>query len=390
MLNQQIVSGKMINERGNKERLKLYNQGLTDRGISDGLKKIGCSLSISGVSCWRHLNNLKSNYNQNIKTLSKEEHNKRLRLYNQGLNDVKIAKILNLTKGKINYWRRMNNLESKNRPKDIKCAVPDYIIVEAINTGNSARIIAEALGISHTYVRRIAKKYKIKIWTYGKKCIYCGDIYATNVRHQIRCTECSTIKRETYGDVKAIRKEFFKLLRKNPEEAMKLKAEMKDEEGFKFMDFALDGICPERVYETYGYSILKENGGVLFEEYHDIKGKNNKYLTKDEIRYLKESYFDKLYTVYQFVCGTKYGNDFIAYYINPFDCIKELIKRKSEVYPREKIIDMCQKVLKQHKDYVLNEVDNEDGEYYKWNEKFTWNREIFEEFMERIKNECEC
>lgn len=388
MANQQIVSGKMINKRGSKERLRLYNQGLTDRGISDGLKKIGCSLSISGVSCWRHKNNLISNYNQNIKTLSKEEHNERLKLYNQGLSDIDIAKKLNLTRGKINYWRRMNNLETKNKQYFDKCVIPDYIFIEAINTGKSAQVVADVFGVSDTYVRRIARKNNIKAWIYGKSCSYCGDIFTSNIRHQKRCKECSAIKRDTYGDVKAMRKDFFNLLRKNPEEAMKLKAEMKDEEGFAFMDFALNGICPEKVYEAYGYTILKENGGVLFEEYHNIKGKNGKHLTKDEMKYLKESYFDKLYTVYQFVCGTKYGNDFIIYYINPFECIKKLIKRKSGAYSREKIIDMCQKVLKQHKDYVLNEVDNEDGEYYKWNEKFTWNREIFEEFTERLNNEC--
>lgn len=377
-----------MNKEEHKLSLEFYNKGLSDKQISIALKNLGYNFTKDAVCSWRKRNNLPLH-----NKLDKNEHNERLKLYNSGLSDNNIAKKFNVKRGVIYRWRSKNNLESKRKKSVINkydYNIPEYILLEAINTGKSNKEIADTFGVPTFYIRTVMRRNSIKAWKYGKQCVYCGELFVTKNHNQKRCTECATFKRDHYGDVKAMRKDFFNLLKSNPEKAMKLKEDMREEEGFKFMDYALDGICPEKIYETYGYTILKENGGVLFEINREIKDKDDKKLTSQEIRYIKDSYIDKIYTVYRYVHGTKYGTDFIVYYINPFECVEAIIEKYSGYYDDKKLISMCQKIYKQHSDYVLFEVENKDGEYYKWNETkkyFTLRQNIFKEFMERLEDE---
>ena len=85
------MSGKMpISKEEHERRLKLYKQGWNDRQIGDQV-----NLSPDAIRWWRLKNKLKpQNYH---KKLTKEDNKESLELYNKGLNDIEISKILNLT-----------------------------------------------------------------------------------------------------------------------------------------------------------------------------------------------------------------------------------------------------------------------------------------------------
>ena len=87
----------MINEKENKERLTLYQQGLNDREIAEQL-----FVSESTIYYWRKKQGLPPNKKDNWKI--------RYKLYQQGLNDKQIAMQLNVTPDCIFTWRKRNNL----------------------------------------------------------------------------------------------------------------------------------------------------------------------------------------------------------------------------------------------------------------------------------------
>ena len=112
-------------------RFKLYNQGLTDPEIG----KI-VFITPSAIYHWRKKNKLKANGIQKSKEktnekrklrkekaelLTKQRDEERMSLYNQGLNDVEIAHLLNYHKTTIFHWRKRIGLKSnKSHRKEYK------------------------------------------------------------------------------------------------------------------------------------------------------------------------------------------------------------------------------------------------------------------------------
>lgn len=97
---------KRISEEENRKRLELYHQGLTDREIADKL-----FYSPGAIAQWRWKLNLPP-HNNPVKKLTKEQHEKRMKLYNLGYGDKRIAKICKVTKSAIAQWRYKNGLKS--------------------------------------------------------------------------------------------------------------------------------------------------------------------------------------------------------------------------------------------------------------------------------------
>ena len=95
-----------ISNNENEKRLKLYNKGYTDRQIAEELH-----YSAGTISQWRWKNGLKAN-NPPVKQLTEKEHKKRMELYDKGYGDLKIASACGVTKGAIAQWRWKNGLKS--------------------------------------------------------------------------------------------------------------------------------------------------------------------------------------------------------------------------------------------------------------------------------------
>ena len=108
-----------LTEQEEKERMDLYKQGLDDRQISDKLH-----LSKGPIWMWRKKKGLPSNKKQGFQkgntlgkgsALPKEEHEMRMRLYNKGLIDRKIAKVCNITVNGVCKWRKTHNLPANGK-----------------------------------------------------------------------------------------------------------------------------------------------------------------------------------------------------------------------------------------------------------------------------------
>ena len=103
-----------LTEKEEKERMDLYKKGLSDAQIANILV-----LNKSSIQRWRTNRGLTRNYkprfqpgNQfgSLGVLPKEEHELRMRLYNKGLIDKKVAKVCHVSKDAISQWRRKYNL----------------------------------------------------------------------------------------------------------------------------------------------------------------------------------------------------------------------------------------------------------------------------------------
>ncbi len=125
-----------LNKKEQNKRMRLYNKGLTDPEIAEklGEKKIT-------ISSWRYRNNLEPNTINGIE-LSEEEHEKRLKLYNEGLIDSEIAEKRNVSTSTIYTWRNNNELPS-NYPKRLKKKNKNKL--ELYNKGLYDKEIAEIL-----------------------------------------------------------------------------------------------------------------------------------------------------------------------------------------------------------------------------------------------------
>ena len=105
-----------LSEKENAERMKMYESGMTDKDMAKVL-----AISVHSIYTWRRKRNFSPNYKvvhgkQNSKHstyLSEEKHYKRLELYNKGMTDEEIAKECNVCKQAIYAWRKVNGL-SKN------------------------------------------------------------------------------------------------------------------------------------------------------------------------------------------------------------------------------------------------------------------------------------
>lgn len=97
----------MLTAQEQEKRFKLYNQGLTDHQIGKLV-----FVTPSAIYHWRKKNNLKVNKafkekeerklrKEKAELLIKQRNKERIKLYNQGLKDVEIAST-------ISRWRRKN------------------------------------------------------------------------------------------------------------------------------------------------------------------------------------------------------------------------------------------------------------------------------------------
>lgn len=108
-----------LSEKEEKERLDLYNQGMNDAEIAKKLYISKCVISV-----WRTKRGLSPNAPKGfqkgnkygcLSRLSELRENKRLELYNRGLNDAQIARILGLNNSTVSQWRRDRGLQSNRK-----------------------------------------------------------------------------------------------------------------------------------------------------------------------------------------------------------------------------------------------------------------------------------
>lgn len=88
--------------------------------------------------------------------LSREEHEKRLALFNQGLNNYEIAEGCHTTPNAIAIWKTTNGLHSP------KPTINEDLAVEMFDDGASDQEIADAMGVTSTMVRS---------WRLGKRLL---------------------------------------------------------------------------------------------------------------------------------------------------------------------------------------------------------------------------
>jgi len=96
----------------------------------------------------------------------------------------------------------------------------------------------------------IRKKLKEMQIIKKQKCIICGKSFLAKSVSQKYCHHpCDYRDSERrrgvglrYDYIKAIRRDFYRLIKSNPEKALLLQKQMEKEEGKKFRDMALDGI----------------------------------------------------------------------------------------------------------------------------------------------------
>jgi len=86
-------------------RMRLYNEGLNDLEIGRRLK-----ITRSAIYVWRKKRGLKSNFPCGGQRLNKDKEERRMKLYNEGLNDTEIGKKLRITPATIQAWRKSRKL----------------------------------------------------------------------------------------------------------------------------------------------------------------------------------------------------------------------------------------------------------------------------------------
>jgi len=107
-----------IPEEEHKERLKYYNQGLSDREIG---KKV--HLSKTGIAYWRETHGLPANISRDAggahgkggAVLTEKEHKARLKLWKAGLDDKEIAEKRDIETQTVRKWRRKFGLDDSQR-----------------------------------------------------------------------------------------------------------------------------------------------------------------------------------------------------------------------------------------------------------------------------------
>lgn len=108
-----------LTEQEEKERMDLYNKGLDDKQMSEIIH-----FPKKTIQSWRFNRGLpgnkekgfqKGNLLGSISRLPKEEHELRMRLYNKGLIDRKVAKVCHVSNAAIYKWRRKYNLPANGK-----------------------------------------------------------------------------------------------------------------------------------------------------------------------------------------------------------------------------------------------------------------------------------
>lgn len=83
--------------------------------------------------------------------IPKNDHEKRLALYNQGLNDREIGERLYLTSSAIAFWRRVNGLPAHNTYRRITPEI-DAEMREIHRAGKSDLVISKKFGMNKNTV----------------------------------------------------------------------------------------------------------------------------------------------------------------------------------------------------------------------------------------------
>lgn len=96
----------MITFDEHQERLQLYSQGLNDREIAEKLY-----LSSNAIFRWRKINNL----TDNVKTKNQRSEERKLILYNAGFTDKEMAYQLKMKTRSIQAWRSKRHLPMNTR-----------------------------------------------------------------------------------------------------------------------------------------------------------------------------------------------------------------------------------------------------------------------------------
>ena len=96
----------MISFDEHQERLQLYYQGLNDREIAEKLY-----LTPRAIIRWRQINNLPSN----VKINNRRSEERKLILYNAGFTDKEMAHQLKLKVRSVHSWRVKRKLKANTR-----------------------------------------------------------------------------------------------------------------------------------------------------------------------------------------------------------------------------------------------------------------------------------
>ena len=96
----------MISFDEHQERLQLYFQGLNDREIAEKLY-----LTPGAIIRWRQINNLPSN----VKINNRRSEERKLILYNAGFTDKEMAQQLKLKVRSVQSWRVKRKLKANTR-----------------------------------------------------------------------------------------------------------------------------------------------------------------------------------------------------------------------------------------------------------------------------------
>jgi len=91
------------------EALALYTEGYVDWKIAKVLH-----VSDTTVRKWRHRNNLPSNWKRGItgQNIDQTLHEKVLKLYNSGMSDIAISKIIDYSFSSVRRWRVEHGLKA--------------------------------------------------------------------------------------------------------------------------------------------------------------------------------------------------------------------------------------------------------------------------------------
>jgi transposase len=235
--------GRRLTKEENGKRIKLYEQGFSDREIAEK-----CGVSFKTISLWRREHNLPSATERKGKKsgrrLTQEEIDRRIELYNQGLNDKEIAQKMGLAISSIQHWRKKNNLPPNRFHKFPHEKRKNFL--ELYEKGFNDREIAERLNLSPFIIYRLRKKHNLK---------------AHRCRKKKRSLSTKEFQAEKNFIIRSIRSNFVKLTKHNPLMALKIAEDMEREEGKEFMEMCLgDLFRNEDVIDKKALKIMKKYG----------------------------------------------------------------------------------------------------------------------------------
>ena len=103
----------MISSEDHQMRMALYRQGLNDREISEQVH-----VTTEAISAWRRTNGLPA-HNQHRKVTPEMEAEMR-KLHREGASDGQIAKALGMPKPTVAAWRSRKNLKANFARKGVR------------------------------------------------------------------------------------------------------------------------------------------------------------------------------------------------------------------------------------------------------------------------------